>query len=57
MAVQVAEAAVPEVLGRLGRAAASMRKLPGQGGSPNATYRQLAAILEQLGKLDEVLPR
>jgi hypothetical protein len=53
----IPEAAVPEVLVRLGRGAASIRKLPGQGGVPNTTYEQLAAILEQLGKLEEVLPR
>jgi hypothetical protein len=52
----VPEVAVPEVLVRLGRGAASIRKLPGQGGASNTTYEQLAAILEQLGKLKEVLP-
>ncbi|HQU07544.1 MAG TPA: hypothetical protein PK539_00585, partial [Candidatus Paceibacterota bacterium] len=51
----VPEAAIPDVLVRLGRAAAEIRKLPGQTPSPLASYQQLYDTLHQLGRLDDVL--
>lgn len=54
-ASSIPEAAVPEVLVRLGKAAAELRKLPGQTRSPLTSYQQLYDALYQLGRLDEVL--
>ncbi|HDL84865.1 MAG TPA: hypothetical protein ENH11_00760 [Candidatus Acetothermia bacterium] len=51
----VPEAAIPDVLVRLGKAAAEIRKLPGQTPSPLASYQQLYDTLHQLGRLDDVL--
>ena len=45
---------IPEVLVRLGRAAASLGKMPSQSDSAVAVYRQLREVLEQLGRLDEL---
>lgn len=50
----VPEAAMPEVLVRLGKAAAEIRKLPTQTPSPLTSYQQLYDALHQLGRLDEV---
>jgi hypothetical protein len=45
---------IPEVLVRLARAAASLGKMPHQSDSSAAVYCQLAGVLDQLGRLDEV---
>jgi hypothetical protein len=50
----VPEPDIPEVLVRLGCAAASLGKLPGQTLAPADAYVKLAAALEQLGRLDAV---
>ena len=50
----VPEAAMPNVLVRLGKAAAEARKLPGQTPSPLESYKVLYEALHQLGRLDEV---
>jgi hypothetical protein len=50
----ILEAAVPDVLVRLGQAAARLGKLPHQTHEAAEVYRQLAAALDQLGRLDEV---
>lgn len=50
----VPEAAIPEVLVTLARAAASLGKLPAATGSAR-TYAQLQQTLDQLGRLSEVL--
>lgn len=51
----IPERAIPDVLVRLGQAAASLGKMPGQSGRIAATYEHLAAVLTQLGRLDEVV--
>lgn len=51
----VPDTAVPDVLVRLGKAAAEIRKLPGQTPSPLGSYQQLYDALYQHGRLDEVL--
>jgi Ser/Thr protein kinase RdoA (MazF antagonist) len=48
------EAATPEAVVRFGRAAAALHMLPGQGSRANLTDEQFAAVLEQLGRLDDV---
>lgn len=50
----IPEADIPEVLVRLGQAAARLGRMPHQCGKPTATYQQLADVLEQLGRLDEI---
>ncbi|MHB8346131.1 MAG: hypothetical protein ACYDHM_02925 [Acidiferrobacterales bacterium] len=51
----VPDVAIADVLVRLGRAAAEIRKLPGQTPSPPESYRLLHDALRQVGRLDEVL--
>lgn len=51
----VPEPAVPDVLVRLGKAAAEAGKLPGQTPSPLESYQLLYDALHQLGRLGEVL--
>jgi hypothetical protein len=51
----VPDTAMPEVLVRLGKAAAEIGKLPGQTPAPSATYQQLYDALYQLERLPEVL--
>ncbi|MGD0949860.1 MAG: hypothetical protein ABSA52_20825 [Candidatus Binatia bacterium] len=56
--VQVAgipEAAIPDVLVRLGGAAAQLGRMPHQSGHTAEVYQQLAGALEQLGRLTEVI--
>ena len=50
----IPEAAVPDVLVRLGQAAARLGKLPQQTPETAEVYLQLAAALDQLGRLGEV---
>jgi hypothetical protein len=45
---------VPDVLIRLGRAAAQAGKMPFQDPKTAAAYRQLQTALEKLGRLDEI---
>lgn len=51
----IPEAAIPNILARLGKAAAEARKLPEQTPSPSKSYKALHEALYQLGRLDEVL--
>ena len=51
----IPEVAVPDVLVRLGKAAAELRKLPTQTPSPLSTYQLLYDALNQVGRLGEVL--
>lgn len=51
----VPEAAIPDVLVRLARAALLLGRMPHQSGKTAAAYVQLEAALRQLGRLDEVL--
>jgi hypothetical protein len=51
----IAEQAIPDVLLRLARAAAKLRRLPHQCGETAPIYVQLTEALEQSGHLDEVL--
>jgi Type I restriction enzyme R protein N terminus (HSDR_N) len=53
--VVIPEAAVPDVLVRLGKAAAAAKKLPGQDPTPLSSYQQLYDALYQLNRLSEVL--
>jgi hypothetical protein len=50
----IPEADIPDVLMRLARAAAQLGRMPHQSPDTAEVYRQLAAALEQLGRLDEV---
>ncbi|MGC8642344.1 MAG: hypothetical protein ACP5XB_20985 [Isosphaeraceae bacterium] len=50
----IPEAAIPDVLVRLGIAAARLERMPWQCGDPAAVYRNLANVLEQLGRLEDV---
>jgi hypothetical protein len=50
----IPEAAIPDVLVRLARAAAELGKMPGQRGETAPVYEQLAEALEQVGRLGEV---
>ncbi|MGH9609552.1 MAG: hypothetical protein ACRD34_07725 [Bryobacteraceae bacterium] len=50
----IPEKHIPDVLVRLARAASSVGKMPDQSLSAAAVYCQLAEILRQLGKLEEV---
>jgi hypothetical protein len=45
---------LPDVLVRLGRAAAQAGKMPFQDPKAAAVYRQLQTVLEQFGRLDEI---
>lgn len=51
----IPEKALPDVLVRLGKAAAEIGKLPGQNPSPQQSYQQLYDALKQLDRLGEVL--
>lgn len=53
--VNLPEAAVTDVLVRLGRAAAELGKLPGQTAKPLRTYRDLWEVLHQLDRLADVV--
>ena len=46
---------IPDVLVRLARAAATLGKMLHQSRKTARTYQQLAEILAQLGRLDEVV--
>jgi len=50
----IPEAAIPEVLVALDHAAAESGKMPHQRGHTAPVYEQLAAALDQLGRLGEV---
>ena len=50
----VPESAISDVLVRLGKAAAEIRKLPGQTHKPLASYQQLYDALDQIQRLDEL---
>lgn len=50
----IPEQDIPDVLVRLGRAARSAGKMPGQTGKPAAAYARLAQVLEQLGRLGDI---
>jgi hypothetical protein len=52
----IPEPAIPDVLSRLASAAASVGRMPAQSDSPARVYQQLADVLGQLGKLEEVSP-
>jgi hypothetical protein len=45
---------MPDVVTKLGRAAAQAGKMPFQDPKPAAVYRQLQTALEQFGRLDEI---
>jgi hypothetical protein len=49
------EKAIPDVLVRLARAAVNLGKMPHQCGNAAPAYAQLAEVLDQLGKLHEVV--
>ncbi len=51
----IPEPAIPDVLVRLAQAAGRVGKLPGQGGVSAPIYEQLADVLRQLGRLDQIL--
>ena len=51
----IPEKALPDVLVRLGKAAAETGKLPGQNPNPQQSYQQLYDALKQLNRLGEVL--
>lgn len=50
----IPESAIADVLVRLGKAAAEIRKLPGQTPKPLASYQQLYDALHQIQRLDEL---
>ncbi len=50
----IPEGAIADVLVRLGCAASSLGKMPGQAGEAASIYRQLAEALDQLGKIEEI---
>lgn len=50
----IPESDIPDVLVRLGCAAARFGKMPGQSGETAPAYHQLAEVLEQLGRLNEI---
>jgi hypothetical protein len=50
----IPEAAIPDVLVRLAKAAAQLGKLPGQGAHTAPVYEQLVEILVQLGRKGDV---
>ncbi|MBW1982952.1 MAG: hypothetical protein JRJ12_17270 [Deltaproteobacteria bacterium] len=51
----IPEQDIPDVLVRLAHAAASLGKMPHQSGKPAAIYQQLADVLDQLGRLQEIM--
>jgi hypothetical protein len=50
----IPEPAIPDVLSRLASAAASAGRMPSQSDSPARVYQQLAEVLAQLGKPEDV---
>ncbi len=50
----IPEAAIPDVLVKLGAAAFRSGKVPGQNGSTAAAYEELAMALDQIGRRDEI---
>lgn len=50
----IPEAAIPDVLVRLAQAASRVGKLPHEGGKTAPVYEQLAEVLAQLGRTDEL---
>ncbi len=50
----IPEQAIPDVLVRLGRAAKQLGKMPGDVGKAASAYQELASVLEQLGRLEEI---
>jgi len=50
----IPEPAIPDVLVRLAMAAVRAGKMPHQTGDPAPAYQQLADVLEQLGRIDEI---
>ena len=50
----IPEPAIPDVLVRLALAAVRAGKMPHQTGDPAPAYQQLADVLEQLGRIDEI---
>ena len=53
----IPEAAIPDVLVRLARAASAAGKMPGQSGAPAPVYVQLAEALEQVGGWGRAIAR
>lgn len=51
----IPEQAIPDVLVRLAVAAVRVGKMPHQTGDPAPVYKQLADVLEQLGRIEEVI--
>jgi hypothetical protein len=51
----IPEQAIPDVLVRLALAAVRGGKMPHQTGDPAPAYQHLADVLEQLGRIDEIL--
>lgn len=51
----IPEEAIPDVLVRLACAAARQGRMPGQSGDTAPVYQQLAEVLEQLGRLEDVI--
>jgi hypothetical protein len=51
----IPEKDIPDVLVRLGKAAVAVGKMPHQSPEPSQAYCQLADVLAQLGKQDEVV--
>jgi hypothetical protein len=51
----IPEADIPDVLVKLARAAARLGRMPHQSGETALVYRQLAEVLEQLGRLGEIV--
>lgn len=51
----IPEEAVPDVLVRLGKAAAMINKLPSQDPNPKKSFQQLRDVLYQIGRLGEVI--
>lgn len=50
----IPEAAIPDVLSRLARAAASLGRLPQQCGNPAPVYEQLVAAMAQFGRVPDI---
>jgi hypothetical protein len=50
----IPEQAIPDVLVRLAMAAIRAGKMPHQTGNPAPAYQQLAEVLEQLGRIEEI---
>jgi hypothetical protein len=52
----IPEAAIPDVLVRLARAAVAAGRMPGQSDAAAPVYQQLWEVLDQLGRLGELAP-